>query len=293
MKKIGYRNGKWAAVWRVTLLVATLGGLAGCAATTAGHEGAEVVRTVWQGRGQFVAIEQQDRGPGGAPAANDHPADIPADRLRSAFAAVHVRLPGRDNVVPLFHDPELRILGDNIHAGLAAAGPGEDVTFAVIGQHALLAGFLKERKVTAGRVFCRNGRLTIIFGDVLRDVKDNEDRRLSPLLGGSRAAAPPHDWTLATQAGSEAFAMERPDWITFPLAGAAVSGAAIPPPEEAGNPVREPAKTVPPAAPAEPSVSRDERGIVNRLMLLRELLDKNLITGEEYRDKRQQILNGL
>jgi hypothetical protein len=245
---------------------------------------------VWQGRDQFVAIEKQDPHPGDA-AANDHPADIPAERIRGALAAIDVRLPDQGRDVPLFHDPELQLLGEAVSKGLASAGPDEDVTFAVIGQHALLAGLLKERKITTGRIFYRNGRLTIIFGDVLRDVKENEDRRRHPLLRGSRDTPAPHDWVLVAKPGSEAFALERPDWITFPLTAPVASDTTPPLPPEAGGAVRIPPTTVPPVPPVRSSTAKP--GIAERLMLLNELRDRHLITDEEYRGKRQQILDGL
>lgn len=286
MENAGFRDRIWGAALGAALVAALLAGPAGCA-TTAGHGGEAAVRMVWQGRDQFVAIEKQDSHPSGA-AANDHPADIPAERIRGALAAIDVRLPDQGRDVPLFHDPEVQLLGEAVRKGLASAGPDEDVTFAVIGQHALLAGLLKERKITTGRIFCRNGRLTIIFGDVLRDVKENEDRRLHPLLRGSRGTPAPHDWVLVAKPGGEAFALERPDWITFPLTA---PGAAPPLPPEAAGAVRTPPTTAPPAPPERPSTTKP--GIAERLMLLNELRDKHLITDEEYRGKRQQILDGL
>lgn len=285
MKNAGFRGRGWDAVRVVALLAALLAGATGCA-TTAGHGGDAVARMVWQGRDQFVAIEKQDPHPGNT-AANDHPVDIPAERLRGALAAVGVRLPDQGREVPLFHDPELQLLSEAVRKGLASAGADEDVTFAVIGQHTISAGFLKERKMTTGRVFCRDGRLNIIFGDVLRDVKENEDRRLHPLLQGARGRTAPHDWALVARSGSEEFALERPDWITFSLA---VPGAALSLPPEVNSAVQAPSKAVP---PVQPEGSPAKPGIAERLMLLNELRDKHLITDEEYRGKRQHILDGL
>ena len=266
----------WGAVLVVALFAALPAGPVGCA-TTAGH-GDGPVRTVWQGREQFVAIEKQDPHPGVA-VANGHPVDIPVERLLDVLAAIDVRYPERGGEVPLFRGQELQVLGEAVHRGLASAGPDEDVTFAIIGQHAFLGGFLKERKVTAGRVFCRGGRLNIIFGDVLRDVKENEDRRLHPLRMGARSAAAPQDWLLAAKPGSAGFSMERPDWITFPVA----SPAAVPAPPPKGGA----------AAPVVTETPSARPGIAERLMLLNELRDRRLITDEEYRGKRQQVLDGL
>jgi len=288
MENASFLGRDWGAVLVVALFAALLAGPAGCA-HTAGRGGEAVARMVWQGRDQFVAIEKQDPSPNNA-AANEHPVDIPAGRLRDALATVDVSYPDQDGEVPLFHDQELQILGNAVSKGLASAGPDEDVTFAVIGQRALLDGFLKERKVTTGRVFCRKGRLNFIFGDVLRDVKENEDRRLHPLLMGSQSITPPHDWALAAKPGSAGFTMERPDWITFPLAPPETPGAVSPLPPEVGAAARKPPGTV---APVLPGSAPAKPGIAERLMLLNDLRGRRLITDEEYRRKRQQILDGL
>jgi hypothetical protein len=289
MENAGYRSGKWAVVLRAALLFTALCGVAGCATITTWQGG---IRTIWHGRDQFVAIVGQDHHPGSAVAANAHPVDISAELLRSAFGAIEVRLPDQDTAVQLFNDPELEILAKYVRMGLATAGPDEDVTFAVVGDHALLTSFLKERMVTTGRVFYRNGRLNVIFGDVLRDLKENEDRRLHPLRPGSRATTSSHDWVLTAKAGSEGFAMQRPDWVTFPLSAPAAPVAASPAMQERGSSAQVSQKAVSPGAPHKPSVP-GRQDIAERLKRLNELRDKRLITDEEYRTKRQKILDEL
>ncbi len=274
-------NGKRALWWFLMMLV-TVGGGAGCATAGAGP----AARTLWESREQFVKIEKQDKPAQGIAPANAHPADVPVERLREMLASIEVRVADKDKTVPLFYDEELDILSDKLHAGLAAAGPDEDVAFAIIGHYPVLLG-LKERMVTTGRVFCRDGRLDIIFGDVHRPVKDNEDRRLYPFLQGSRAVARQGAWALTARAGGESFAMERPDWITFPIVGSAAPAVAPAVREETGRPA------VPSAvSPAKPAATA-RKSIEERLRTLNDLHDKKLITDEEYRTKRQEILNEL
>ena len=53
---------------------------------------------------------------------------------------------------------------------LSQAGPNEDVTFVVVGQRKAVYGLAKQRKVTTGRVFYREGKLNIIFGKMIDDI---------------------------------------------------------------------------------------------------------------------------
>lgn len=282
MRENGKRSGKRALWWFLMVLV-TVGGAAGCATTSAGLKS---TRTLWESREQFVKIEKQDKPAQGIAPANAHPADVPVERLREMLASLELRFADKDKTVPLFFDEELDILSDKLHAGLAAAGPDEDVTFAIIGHYPVLLG-LKERMVTTGRIFCRNGRLDIIFGDVHRPVKDNEDRRLYPFLQGSRAIARQGEWALTMRPGGESFAMERPDWVTFPIVGSAAPAVAPAVREETGRPAAPSA-----VSPAKPAAT-GRKSMEERLRVLNDLHDKKLITDEEFRTKRQEILNEL
>ena len=279
---------KWAPIWFMMALMVTV---AGCAAMRTGQGGDTIAKTLWQSRDQYVAIEKQDRSAGVTATANAHPADISVDRLRSALASMEVRLPGKDKKVPLFYDPELKILSENIRAGLASAGPDEDVTFAVIGHYPALLGVLQERKVTTGRVFCRDGQLNIIFGDVLRDVREDEDRRLYPFLPGSRGAAAPGKWALTAKQEGEPFTTTRPDWVTFPLAGPSAPIAAPAGRQENGGTDAENQEA--PAVSPEKPATVGKKSVEERLMMLNDLRNKKLITEDEYRAKRLEILNDL
>lgn len=289
MRESGKRNGRRALWWFMAMLMVAVGGMAGCATTSAGLAGGGA-RTLWQSREQFVKIEKQDKTAQGMAPANAHPADVPVERLRDVLASIEVRFDGKDKAVPLFYDEELDILSDKLHAGLAAAGSDEDVTFAIIGHYPVLLG-LKERMVTTGRVFCRDGRLNIIFGDVHRSVKENEDRRLYPFLPGSRTVAHQGEWALTARSGGESFAMERPDWVTYPIVGSAAPVVA-PTLRERGGTIPA-ATTAPSVSPPEKPVTTGRKSVEERLRTLNDLHDKKLITDEEYRAKRQEILNEL
>ena len=259
------------AAWSLLLLLVASGGIAGCATTKSNQPGDGGGRTLWHLRDQYVALEPLERPAGLAAVANEQPVEIPVARLRAAFDSVEARAPDSDRPVHLFGEDELEALSEHIHNGLLAASPGQDVTFAVSGRYPVLMGMLNQLTVTTGRVFCRDGEINIIFGDLLRYVKENEDRRLNPLRPGSRSEAVLPEWSLMIKPGGEPFALKRQDWIAFPIAPLALSA-----PTASGK------------APAPAG-----RSIEERLVILNELRDKKLISIEEYRAKRLEILNEL
>jgi hypothetical protein len=288
MARTGDRFRLLAAWWFAVVVLAMVGVLCGCATTRAG-EG----RVLWQVRDQYVKIEKQDRPAGATVSANSHPADISDERVRSMLESMMVRPERGEQEVPLFNEDELAILGENIHNGLAQANPDEDVTFAIIGHYPSLMGLVRERMVTTGRVFCRDGELNIIFGDMHRSFRENEDRRLQPFLPGSRGAAPAREWRLIAKAGGEPFVAKRPDWVSFSLAAppaVVTAPAAVVPATGAGRGTEQKAPTA--VSPAKPATA-GKKSPEERLIILNDLHNKKLITDEEYRAKRLEILNEL
>jgi len=253
-------------------------------------------KTIWQSRDQFVAIEKQD---GEGTAANDHPAKLSAEQLRSMLESLEITETDKNKVLPVFNEPEREILVEMLREGLSLAGPKEDVTFAVIGQFPTLFGLARERKVTTGRVFYRGGELNIIFGMVHRDFRDNEDRRLAPFVPGSRTRPAELGGRISASAGEPGSTMKRGDWIVLSPASIGSSPGM---PGESATPAMKPeqAERRPPetgttrkqeSKPAKPD--KQGRTVEERLMLLNDLRNKKLITEEEYRSKRLEILNEL
>ncbi|HTG81958.1 MAG TPA: SHOCT domain-containing protein [Geobacteraceae bacterium] len=275
----------------IVMMLAILMGVAGCATTRSGRQGDMLVKVLWEAGDQYVAIEKQDRQTDTPVAPNSHPATVSDDRLRSMLESIEVRLPDENKAIRLFNENEITILTANIRTGLASARPDEDVTFAIIGHYPVLMGLVNEREVTTGRAYCRDGQLNIIFGDVHRTVKENEDRRLNPFVPGSRGTAAPGKWSLKATSGGEQFAVKRADWVAFPLEGPTVPAAAPAVRHDAGT-AGTGDKAVPPAVPGQPGKS-GKATFEERLRTLDDLHDKKLITDEEYRAKRRDILNEL
>jgi hypothetical protein len=239
-------------------------------------------QTVWQSRDQFVALERLEPGAEGP---NAHPVEMTPETLTTMLAAIDIRNEDSTGTEALFSQGALQLLVPQLQQALRKASAQDDVTFAVIGLHSALYGLAKSPKVTTGRMFFRNGRLNLIVGMAQHDVNEREDRRLAPFIPGSRRQTPAREWQLLPRAGQDVFTLKRKDWIVFNDAATLMNIVA---PEVSKSAVPHHTPIAPPRqAPAE------SRNPVERMMILNELKNKGLISDEEYRGKRQQILDGL
>jgi hypothetical protein len=238
------------------------------AVVSADDRSGPVVSTVYQGQYAYVRIERAEP-PAGGP--NDHPASLAPADVRAALAALEVERRGSGRR-PVFTKGELDELAAPLAAALAAAGPEEDVTFAVTARRAPLV----PQTVTTGRLFYGGGRLNVIFG-LVREEFEGEflaTGHLRPFTPGSRARPVERGFRVLPGGASGATA-EREDWIALALAGDRAATA----------PGTAPSSEAPPDARA--------RDVEQRLRTLDGLKEKGLITEEEYREKRRAILNEL
>jgi hypothetical protein len=246
---------------------------------------ASAARYLWQSREQFVALERQDPVTGGPAQPNDHPVDLTLERITAILSSIDMRATDGGKAEPLLTGSAVQAFAPYLRQGLQQASSSEDVTFAVIGLHDALYGLAKSPKVTTGRVFYKAGRLNIIVGLVQQEVRDRDDRRLFPFTPGSRQKALEGEWTLLPQAGQNGFNLARKDWVTFsdewraPFAQKPVAEQNVP--------------SVQPTQVQPVQRNHDTRKPAERLSTLNELKDKGLISEEEYRGKRLEILNGL
>ncbi len=288
--------------------------------SSADPSSASAERTLWRSREQNVRIVKQDRPKGGMVLQNDHPIILEPGQIRSALSELEVKPTPSDKPIPVFTGPELDVLGKQLSEGLAQAGSDEDVTFAVIGQRRSLYGIAKRRMVTTGRVFYKDGKLNIIFGKVVEEIKDHIDSRLEPMTPGSRTRPVSHEWTLEDEPDMQLYAggdMIRSDWVVLDLASMAAHEALGSKPEKSGKTASEAAATttervsVPqetrqaqtpsyqapayqaPTVTQVPQTGKAGKTIEERLLILNDLKNKKLITDEEYKAKRANILNDL
>jgi hypothetical protein len=259
---------------------------------------ADVEKYVWQSREQFVAISEQD-GPESSTPPNDHPASLSSEQVRNALSSMVLATNDKHKQLPVFNQPEIDMLSQYIPEALHQAGPRDDVTFAIVGHFSSFADFLKVRQVTTGRVFYKDGKLNIIFGIVHRDIKENEDRRLNPLTPGSRTRPVNLEDRIMALPGEQPFSKPRQDWVVF--SRQSMDEPAFTP----MTPVREergheqmdkrPAESTIPQTEQPKTTTPQLKGksTEERLIQLNELKNKHLITDEEYRAKRKEILDGL
>lgn len=301
---------------------------AGCSIFKSSPEAssANTDRTIWHSREQNVRIVKQDSIKGGTVLQNDHPIMLDPGQIRNALSALEVRLSPTDKLIPVFTGPELDTLGAKLSEGLSQAGPDQDVAFVVVGQRKALFGIAKQRKVTTGRVFYREGKLNIIFGKMIEDIVKGgsqtqydyqamNDLRLASLNPGSRTKPVSHSWTLEEVSDMQFYAeggMMRGDWVVLDLASMTAHEALGTKPAKIGRTVSEAPANVParvsapqetgqvpapiyqaPAVSQVPQTGKASKTIEERLLILNDLKNKKLITEEEYKAKRANILNDL
>ncbi|PCH65404.1 MAG: hypothetical protein COC04_02060, partial [Gammaproteobacteria bacterium] len=187
-----------------------------------GQEG----RTLWEAGLQYVKIVDRDK-PG---IANEHPESITSDELRTVLSSLYVSetVLFSETQAPVFTPTELQVLSATIPNGLSQAGPEEDITFVSIALHK--GTITRERKTTTGRVFMSGGRLNIVFGKIHEIYRDKDpitqqtiDRRLHPLLPGSRKFDSNPSIPIALDEGQAHYVdpetgKERSDWIIIDIA---------------------------------------------------------------------------
>ncbi|HSI48812.1 MAG TPA: SHOCT domain-containing protein [Ideonella sp.] len=212
----------------------------------------------------------------GAPP-NQHPARVPTELLFAQLRAI--RTPAASADVPLFSDSELKDLVDPLSRALATASPSDDVVF-VSSARRDDGSFFAPIAVTA-RLFVANGALQLIVHDARFDFFDRaRGTHTRPAFEFGSRAAPG-----SAKLQSASAAAKRSDWLEMPLAmPAAVAPAAA-------VPSTAPAAAASPAPRAREAVSADEAE--QRLLTLKRLRERGLISEEEYQQKRKEILSLL
>lgn len=246
---------------------------------------------LWHSGVQFVALTPQ--GDGASP--NQQPADLTPTQVRQALAELKVARGSQSATAPVFTDAALQELSPKLAAALSKAGQHQDATFAVASKgesadtHMLLI-HINQPLVTTGRVFYRNGRLNVIFGLINQPFETEYAKtgRLPPMPPGSRARRVQSGWRVTGGQAVEHPASGREDWVSVALARTkpvAKSERAV------GS--SKPATQEGSAGGAKSPVESEYDRIARRLRVLDKLHRQGLITDQEYRAKRKQILSGL
>lgn len=272
----------------------------------------------WQFRDQYVRIETQDV----TTTPNQHPVKFSAEQIRHLLSALAVQRDTKNYSV--FVESELQLLSEPIAKALAQARPEDDVSFVIVGMH---PGVLtNENRVTTGRIFFQQQQLHVIFGLLHEEINEKQDRRLYPFTMASRTNNLSNGkWKMLTGAGQNS---SRSDWISLSpktVLTQVVSTLLLKPEQVAQETaqvrqetsrlnteqrqlqentqrlqqeVSELKQTVshlkqPPIVQAVPEVSPQVGNVEQRLRTLQQLRQQNLITEQEYQQKRRKILEAL
>jgi Short C-terminal domain len=264
-------------------------------------------RRVWQ-LGDFTEIRLA-KAEAGAPA-NAHPINLSPEAIRALLGGIRTPVAsGGDE--PLFGVSELADLVESIHLALAASLPDEDVLMVSTSRRG--GGLLTAPTSITARLFVSGDRLNVIVHDdrfeffgLYRGAGTLPTfvfgSRTNPSLVNMRragATARRADW-LEIPFSAVNTAIEVPGGASQPAATAAAPAAAAtaaapaaPAPAAAAAPAAAVTPVQPAAAPGRPRDAAFYDEQEQRLRTLKRLRDNNLISEDEYQQKRREVLQQL
>ncbi|MDE2626162.1 MAG: SHOCT domain-containing protein [Burkholderiales bacterium] len=236
--------------------------------------------------GEFTMVRLVAREAGSSP--NQQPVQLQPEVLRQQLALVQSI--GRSGPQPLFAPDELASLVEPLVQAFGRAGANDDVLLLSASRRD--SGVLMAPTAVTARLFVQGGELQLIVHDARFDFYDTyRGTHVAPRFTyGSRTAA---GEAVIRSAGAS---NRRPDWLSIPLHMAAAPAATPAPMSAAPAALPVPPSAPPQAAPAPAPKPLDAAGaadIERRLETLKRLHDKGLITDDEYRQKRKEILQLL
>ena len=213
---------------------------------------------------------------------NSHPITLEADQLSAMLSRVRAHSGETGEIIDLFPEKNRKEAAAWLAKELRRIDPDHElhlVSFRRIGH--LFSG---QRNASAARLFFESGRLNLIFGqiDIFFSEFRDPDRPIPPMGSRERAAALKGS---IIPAEGVTFVNGRNDWVALDLVPAtpAPSAAALAA-EGLGRTGGE--KTIQVMKP-------QEKSIEEKLTILKNLREKNLITEQEYIDKKREILNSF
>ncbi|MEJ2761718.1 MAG: SHOCT domain-containing protein [Gammaproteobacteria bacterium] len=280
-------------------------------------------KMLWQsGRNLYIKLVDQE---GGAKP-NDQPVTLDVRKVANALKSLHIRGKYAKGGEPkmVFSAGQAQLLGQYLAKGLQKARPDQDIVFALARQH---LGFLNESTsyYLAGRAFYVDGKLNVIIGTYNR-AEDKFKERTSQSMGagevkyyfdnGSRGSKSGFKKPVIISNGVSTHP-GRKDWLELNVDEASKAYLAQQrqqPAEEAqaGKPAssgnnaalqqqleemaqerREMRVELARMRKEMKESSKGSRTVEERLKTLDSLKQKGLISDEEYKQKRKEILNDL
>lgn len=230
---------------------------------------------IWQRGHSFVslAVAEED---------NHHPVDISAEKLVALLTMVRY-ISSSEIKKQLFDNPKnLHLFAQHLSLGLSKANAQQDVRFLLLSKRQE-GGFFGKLFANGGRIFYQNGKLNIIFSELLSTLNSKniygQQQSPRPWKDASRQVANPYQPELLATQG---IAKKRSDWLLIDTDFIAVSA----PDTEVKQSIK---FTRPVPAPA----TDVKMSLEQRLRKLKELKQKDLISDVIYQRKVNQILEEL
>ena len=282
---------------------------------------------LWKsGTNLYIRLTDQDKSKKDVTPPNQHPVQLNAARITNALEGIQAWSGGgffkKKKRNSLFSLQQSRLLGQYISAGLSRARSDQDIVF-VLARSEKKYLVLQNTGYTGGRAFYLDGKLHLIIGDY-----DHEGDRFKETVErshgvtetkqyfrhGRRAKSVGFKGSIVGRAGVEPHVdgkKTRRDWIEIDLEQAAsmylAEKAQEAPQEtvtseamqaEAARMARERREMRLELAKMRKEMKSSNGGdsgqtIEQRLMTLQDLRDKELISAEEYQQKREQILGEI
>lgn len=285
----------------------------------------QISATVWQLKEQYVRLVKSEKGA----EPNDHPIALEPLEVEQALASLQLWVEGgvlRDEeAVTVYPRKQAALISRYVTDGLSRAEPDEDITFNVRGYTNIMLSPVKEREWTTGRVFFKDDKLNLIIGEYQKRI-DKAQKQVEASFGiiddfrdiyftpGSRKRKGKMPGRIVTTDGVEVQedGKIRPDWVLLEVARAAAAY------REAQTPVAirkeelkakaEAAKLTIERRQMREEMARMRKEIKNmqnanggsasvpmetRLANLQEAHAKGLITDDEFKRRKEQILQEL
>lgn len=208
---------------------------------------------------------------------NQHPLQIEAEDVAPLLKQIKIRKISTGEIEPLFLPEEIDELSPWLIQALKSVQPSEDIVFHYPQKRGW--GIIGEYMMTTGRLFIKDGSLNIIFGNIQQHYEGQwlQSHTLRMFQPGSRNQSILDGWEIVNNKQAVRADASRKDWVKISLTPELTSGSKVKTSDNTGA-----------ASSALAPKSAEER-----LQKLQQLKDKGLINDEEYKAKRQQILDSL
>ena len=289
----------------------------------------KISRNIWKQQEQFVALAPQSDSDEGIVPQNQHPVILRLSDAQDALKSLELWVEGglfrNEQAVPVLTSGQITSLVRFMIEGLAQAKPDEDIVFVVRGYAKVALDIAKEKVWTAGRIFYKDDKLNIIIGtfQIKKDRGVRQAEGAHGILGnyadlhfdhGNRDGSAAMPGRIVTSPGvslNTEHARERPDWVQIDVLTAADSyrNSLIPDEDRKREKKvnQEAAKLTVERRQMREEMARlrkelegiksagtgQSQGLEDRLATLKELKDKQLISDDEFRSRRQSILEEI